>query len=111
MRRALEQRDFSQLAPAVEAEAIDLHLIAMSSRPPVFYWQPGTLAVLELVRALRQSGVEVCATMDAGANVHLICTAAAEPGVVEAVSVLTEVRRVIRDGVGAGPAITERHLF
>ena len=111
VRAALEARDFSRLAPLVEEEAIDLHLIAMSSRPPIFYWRPGTLRVLELVRDLRGSGVEVCATMDAGANVHLICTAAAESRVVDGLNDLPEVGRIIVDGVGMGPRRVADHLF
>jgi diphosphomevalonate decarboxylase len=111
VRSALQARDFTRLAPLVEEEAIDLHLIAMSSRPPVFYWRPGTLVVLELVRALRENGLDACATMDAGANVHVICTPQAEAEVVEALQVLPEVERVMRDGVGTGPRIVDASLF
>jgi len=111
VRQAVAERDFARLAPIVEEEAIDLHLIAMSSRPPVFYWLPGSLSVLALARDLRASGVEVCSTMDAGANVHLICTGAAEDRVVAALRELGEVQDVIRDGVGEGPRIDDRHLF
>lgn len=111
VRSSLQSRDFARLAPVVEEEAIDLHLIAMSSRPPIFYWRPGTLIVLEVVRAMRESGVEVCATMDAGANVHLICTPEAETAVVEALEVLPEVEGVIRDGVGSGPREIDEPLF
>jgi len=111
VRRAVAERDFSSLAPIVEEEAIDLHLIAMSSRPPIFYWLPGSLMVLGLARDLRENGVEVCATMDAGANVHLICTSAAEEQVVEALDELPEVQTVIRDGVGEGPRIDDQDLF
>jgi diphosphomevalonate decarboxylase len=109
--QALLDRDFAALTRIVEEEAIDLHLIAMSSRPPIFYWQPGTLTVLESVRRWRDAGLEVCATMDAGANVHLICTEAAEPGVVAALEKLSAVRSVIRDGVGDGPRNVDDHLF
>jgi len=111
VRQAIAERDFARLAPIVEEEAIDLHLIAMSSRPPIFYWRPASLAVLNLARDLREAGVEVCSTMDAGANVHLICTSAAEDRVVEALQRLPEVQDVIRDGVGEGPRIDDRHLF
>jgi len=111
VRQAITERDFARLAPTVEEEAIDLHLIAMSSRPPIFYWLPGSLAVLKLARELRENGVEVCSTMDAGANVHLICTGAAEDRVVEALNELPEVQNVIRDGVGEGPRIDDQHLF
>lgn len=111
VRQAIAARDFARLAPVVEEEAIDLHLIAMSSRPPIFYWLPGSLAVLQMARDLRENGVEVCSTMDAGANVHLICTGAAEDRVIEALGELPEVHKVIRDGVGDGPRVDDRHLF
>jgi len=111
VRQAVADRDFSRLAPMVEEEAIDLHLIAMSSKPPIFYWRPGSLAVLALARELRENGVEVCSTMDAGANVHLICTSAAEERVVAALEELPEVQTVIRDGVGNGPRIDDQDLF
>ncbi len=110
-RRSILDRNFDSLAPIVEEEAIDLHLIAMSSRPPVFYWQPGTLRVLRLIRDLRLDGVEVCATMDAGANVHAICTRIAEKTVAKALEAVPEVSKVIPDGVGEGPTITDRHLL
>lgn len=111
VRQAIAEKDFARLAPTVEEEAIDLHLIAMSSRPPIFYWLPASLAVLQLARDLREEGVEVCSTMDAGANVHLICTVAAEDRVVEALGGLPEVQDVIRDGVGDGPRVDDQHLF
>jgi len=111
VRQAIGERDFARLAPIVEEEAIDLHLIAMSSRPPIFYWQPASLAVLQLARDLREDGVEVCSTMDAGANVHLLCTVAAEGRVVAALRGMPEVEDVIRDGVGDGPQVEDQHLF
>nr|HRC86222.1 diphosphomevalonate decarboxylase [Thermoanaerobaculia bacterium] len=38
VREAIADRDLESLGPLVEEEAIDLHLIAMSSKPPIFYW-------------------------------------------------------------------------
>ena len=46
VRRAIARGDLALLGPTLEEEAIELHLIAMSSRPPIFYWRPATLAVL-----------------------------------------------------------------
>jgi diphosphomevalonate decarboxylase len=111
VRRAIEERDLALLGPAVEEEAIDLHLIAMSSRPPVFYWSPGTVGVLRAVRELRQEGLHAWATMDAGANVHVICDADAEDQVASRLDSLSVVGFVIRDGVGNGPEETSQHLF
>lgn len=111
VRQAIRERDFAALAPVVEEEAIDLHLIAMSSRPPIFYWRPGTLEVQQRVRELRAEGAEVCFTMDAGANVHVICTPDSEPHVAAALEAIPEVQRLIRDGVGSGPAAVGEHLI
>ncbi len=110
-RRAIAERDFALLGAALEEEAIDLHLIAMSSHPPIFYWSSGTVEVLRLIREMRQEGVEAYATMDAGANVHVVCTPEAEDEVADRLEELAPVGFVIRDGVGPGPSREIEHLF
>jgi diphosphomevalonate decarboxylase len=111
VRRAIGERDLALLGPVIEEEAVDLHLIAMSSRPPIFYWAPGTVAVLRTVRELRQEGLAAWATMDAGANVHVICDADSEEDVAERLESLSVVGFVIQDSVGAGPEADAEHLF
>ena len=111
VRRAIREQDFETLGPAIEEEAIDLHLIAMSSHPPIFYWSPGTVAVLRAIRELRQEGLEAYTTIDAGANVHVICTPDSEEEVAERLEELPAVGFVIRDGVGEGPEEEAEHLF
>jgi diphosphomevalonate decarboxylase len=111
VRRAIKERDLDALGPVLEQEAIDLHLITMSSHPPIFYWSPGTLAVLRAVRELRQEGLSAWATMDAGANVHVICDADSEDDVAERLENLPAVGFVIRDGIGPGPDQEAEHLF
>lgn len=105
MERAIADRSFEALAPLVEEEAIELHLIAMSSRPPLFYWKPGTLRVLEAVRSMRARGLPAAATIDAGANVHVICEAAAGEEAAAELERLAEVAMLLRDRVGSGPRL------
>jgi diphosphomevalonate decarboxylase len=111
VREAIAKRDLGLLGPVLEEEAIDLHLIAMSSRPPIFYWAPGTIEVLRTVRELRQERLAAWATMDAGANVHVICDPESEEDVVERLEDLPAVGFVIQDSVGGGPESEEPHLF
>jgi diphosphomevalonate decarboxylase len=111
VRKAIREQDLNALGPVLEEEAIDLHLITMSSHPPIFYWSPGSLAVLRAVRELRQEGLSAWATMDAGANVHVICDADSEDDVAERLEDLPAVGFVIRDGIGHGPEQEEEHLF
>lgn len=110
-RLAIENADLEMLGPILEEEAVDLHLIAMSSRPPIFYWSPGTVAVLRAVRELRQEGLAAWATLDAGANVHVLCDPDSEDQVAERLEDLPAVGFVIRDGVGDGPEVETQHLF
>lgn len=111
VRKAIEEADLDLLGPILEEEAVDLHLIAMSSQPPIFYWSPGTVAVLRAVRELRQEGLSAWATLDAGANVHVICDPDSEDEIAERLEDLPAVGFVIRDGVGDGPDTETQHLF
>ncbi len=111
VRRAILERDFARLGPLIETEAIDLHVIAMTSEPPIFYWRPATLAVLEAVREMRRDGLEAASTMDAGANVHVICTKSSEGEVAARLEGLSAVQSILRDGVGPGPVREDQHLL
>ena len=105
VRRAIETRDVERLGRVLEAEAIDLHAIAMTSEPPIFYWSPGSVEVLGVVRALRQDGVPAYSTMDAGANVHVVCPADSADAVAERLGTVPSVLGVVRDRVGTGPRV------
>jgi diphosphomevalonate decarboxylase len=111
VRRAVAERDLDTLGPILEEEAIELHLIAMSSKPPIFYWKPGTVQVLETLRRMRREGLAAWATMDAGANVHVICAPRSEASAAAALQALSGVCGVLLDGVGEGPSEEPEHLF
>ncbi|MEM7584010.1 MAG: diphosphomevalonate decarboxylase [Acidobacteriota bacterium] len=111
VRRAIEKRDFTGLGQVIETEAIDLHCVAMTSDPAIFYWSPATLVVLAAVRAMREDGVEAYSTMDAGANVHVICQPEAEAEVGRRLQGLELELSLIHDRVGPGPIVEEDHLF
>lgn len=111
VRAAIAARDLDSLGTIVEQDAIELHVIAMTSRPPIFYWRPATLAALAAVRALRRDGVPAYSTIDAGANVHVLCDPSEEDAVAARLSGVPGVVDVIRDRVGSGPRRSERHLI
>jgi len=102
VRRAIRLKDFERLSKVIEEEAIELHLIAMSTRPRTIYWKPGTLEVIARVNELNEGGVPCCFTMDAGPNVHVLCETEYEDQVTEALEDLTVVQTVIRDRTGHG---------
>lgn len=112
-RTAIRERDLGRLGEVLEREAVELHLIAMSSRPPVFYWSPGTLRVIEAVRELRaDEGVAAYFSIDAGPNVHVLCRPEGEERVERRLEDLPGIGRVIRDRVGPAPRVVEEgHLL
>lgn len=72
-RHAIRERDFTRLAEIIELDSLMMHAVMMTSQPALLYWHPLTLYILQQVQAWRAEGLPVCATVDAGANPHLIC--------------------------------------
>ena len=72
VRRAIRERDLTALGEASEADAVSMHAVMMTSTPPLHYWLPRTMEVMQTVWELRKKGTEVYFTMDAGPNVHLL---------------------------------------
>ena len=74
-RRAIFERDFLGLAEMIELDSNLMHAVILTSRPPVFYWLPATVAIMQAVTSWRQEGLPAGYTIDAGPNVHVICLA------------------------------------
>jgi len=103
IREALLARDMARLVPLVEQSFFAMHAVAMSASPSILYWQPASVAALATVRRLRDEGVLVCPTMDAGPHVKAICLSADVERVERA---LAETEGVLRTVVAQpGPGI------
>jgi diphosphomevalonate decarboxylase len=74
-RLALSERDFEKLAPLVELDSNIMHAVMLTSSPPLMYWSPRSLGLMQKVTAWRQAGLSVCYTLDAGPTVHCLTTA------------------------------------
>lgn len=101
-KQAVLARDFDELAEIVELDSNMMHAVMMTSEPPLFYWSPVTLALMRSIRQWRASGVGVCFTIDAGANVHCLCAPGDEQIVSDRLSTYEGVLEVRRAGPG-GP--------
>ena len=102
-RNAILQRDFEAFSQVVELDSDMLHAVMMTSRPPLFYLKPASLAVMQAVREARGRGLPVCYTIDAGPNVHVITETSALEHVNALLSGLQGVQEVRTARVG-GPA-------
>jgi len=82
---ALEARDLDRLGAAMERSTYKMHATMIATWPPIRYWRPQTVAVLEAIESLRQAGVSAWSTMDAGPNVKVLCATEDVPRVVAAI--------------------------
>lgn len=106
-KQAILERDFASLTEVVEHDSNLMHAVMMTSQPPLFYWLPGTLEVMQAVRNLRAQGSQVCYTLDAGPNVHCICVREDAEHVRTLLQSLSKVRDILEAGPGGPAAVVE----
>jgi diphosphomevalonate decarboxylase len=69
----LSSGDLDAFVTLVEREALTLHAMMMTSAPYFMLMKPNTLSIIESVWEFRRkTGIPLCFTLDAGANVHLL---------------------------------------
>lgn len=107
-RRAIRTRDFEALAEVVELDCNLMHAVMMTSTPPLLYWQPATLAVMEAVQRWRAAGLPVCYTIDAGPNVHVICEVAYQARVEAMLAEIPGVGQVLSAGPGGSARLVDQ---
>ncbi|GAB4408182.1 MAG: diphosphomevalonate decarboxylase [Anaerolineae bacterium] len=111
VRAAILARDFTTFGEETEQEAIRMHAVAMTSRPSLLYWSPETVRIMHAVRQWRAEGLEAYFSIDAGANVHVLCQGKDAPYVEAALHALLDVREVLANRPGPGTHLIEQHLF
>jgi diphosphomevalonate decarboxylase len=94
-RLAVLARDLDALGAAAEESALAMHACAMAASPPLVYFSPATLSVIERVRGLRRSGTSAYATMDAGPQVKVLSSAADAARVASMLREMSGVEKVI----------------
>ena len=68
------EKDFDKLAEIIELDSNMLHAVMLTSKPTLMYWSALSIEVMRLVIDWRKHGMQVAYTLDAGPNVHVICT-------------------------------------
>lgn len=68
-----KEGDLKSFIEIVESEALTLHGMMMTSRPYFILMKPNTLEIINKIWRFRQdTGLHICFTLDAGANVHIL---------------------------------------
>lgn len=68
-----KEGDLKSFIDIVESEALTLHGMMMTSMPYFILMKPNTLEIINKIWRFRQeTGLHICFTLDAGANVHIL---------------------------------------
>ncbi len=104
-RNAILKKDFDAFANIIEHDSDMMHAVMMTSNPPLIYWQSATVEIFHQVREWRASGLPVSYTVDAGANVHVLCLGEYAREVEKRLREVPGVKDVLVAGVGGGARI------
>ncbi len=102
---AIRTKDFERLGVAAEASAFAMHGAALAAG--VSYFTDATHAVIGEVRALRNEGMLVFVTMDAGPHVKVLVLESDRAKCAERMESVPGVLRVIQTRPGEGAKIVE----
>lgn len=82
--QAVLNKDFTTLGQTAEHNALSMHATMIATWPPILYWQAESVAAMHKIWQLREQGVEVYFTMDAGPNLKLMFLEKQKPAIEQA---------------------------
>ena len=106
-RYAVLTRDFDTLATIAQASALNMHAVMLSSQPPLVYWNAGTMAAMLCVTSLREQGVPVFFTIDAGPQIKAVCLPDAAQRVERALRETPGILGVTTTGLGPAARVID----
>ena len=102
MKLAIKNRDFENLGSIAERNSLKMHGTMMGANPPIMYFEPDTINVMEIVRDLRDEGIPAYFTMDAGPNVKILCRLSQSDIIVNRLRKFYNKEQIIVSGPGPG---------
>jgi diphosphomevalonate decarboxylase len=100
---ALAAGDLARVGELAEASALAMHASAIAAG--IVYWNPGTLAAIARVRALRESGTPAFVSIDAGPHVKVLTATADVVRVRKALEGAPGVARLLDARPGPGASV------
>ncbi len=106
-----EKKVKSQVGETAEYNCLKMHATMITTKPPIIYWNPATMEIIHLVRALREEGIECYFTIDAGPNVKVMCMDKDANELKKRLEELNGVQEAIICQPGDEAQIINEHLF
>jgi len=95
LKNFIKEKNFLAFGELVEKEALEMHAIMLTSTPSLIYWQPATIEVLKYIQNLREAGLPVYGTIDAGPHLYIICERKNEKELINKLKKVEAIKKVI----------------
>jgi len=107
----IEERNFSSFGELIEAEALNMHAVMITSIPSLIYWSVGTLELMKQVKKWRTEGIPAFFTINTGQDTHILVEEKNAQMLTQKLSELSYVNNVIKNTISEGSHLIETHLF
>ena len=111
IKKSLSNRDFARFGRIIEAEALELQAIAITSSPALIYWQPKTLEMIKKIYKWREQGLEAYFTEDAGPNLHIFVENKNRDALIGKLNGFEGIKKITINRPSEGTKLSDNHLF
>jgi diphosphomevalonate decarboxylase len=111
IKKAIKENDFALLGKTAELNCLKMHATALTTDPPILYWNAGTVDVMHAVMDWRDSGLVCYFTIDGGPQVKILCLEKDAAEIAKRLKSFDTVEDVIVTRAGDGASLAENHLF
>jgi len=109
--RYIKEKEFKKFGELIEAEALEMHAVMITSYPPLLYWLPTTILLMKKVMQWRNEGLDCYFTINTGQDIHIICQKKDEKILINKLQTIKEVKNIIINYPAKGVRLIENHLF
>lgn len=110
-KKLIEKKDFTRFGELIEAEALEMHAVMITSVPSLLYWTPQTLMMMKQVQKWRKEGLETYFTINTGQDVHIIAQKKDETILKKKLKELPYIKDIISNEPSKGVHISSTNLF
>lgn len=111
VKEGILKRNFTLLGETAEKNCLKMHALMITTTPPIIYWNPGTIEIINSVLDWREEGLKTYFTIDAGPQVKILCLGKDVTEVKKRLKSIKFLEDIIITKPGGGAKITEKHLF
>jgi len=105
VRSGILEKDFEKVGKTIEHNCLKMHSTMFTSFPSTIFWQPETISIIKTVSLMRDDGLHCYFTIDAGANVKILCL----PNEIQKIKLylnqLSGIKNIIECKIGKSPEV------